>query len=415
MDEFAIEMHFLIVSCNGMSSSSQAHQNVMKASAENVLSSNPIIGGLDLNKEENQSLDRIISNYLTIGFSATALSRAQAEIERMLAWRLSDDPYDEKKAYPEDPTQRKGIRAKIFLGYTSNLVSSGLREYIRFLAQHKLIDVFVTSAGGIEEDFIKCMGSTHLGDWHLSGAALREQSVNRIGNLLISNENYCMFEDWVLPIFDECLRMQNEGYHWTPSRLIWKLGERINNPDSIYYWCWRNKIPVFCPALTDGSLGDMLFFYSYKNPGLIIDVVGDIRAMNTQTINSPKNAVIILGGGTVKHHILNANLFAGSGADFCVLCNTGQEYDGSDAGASPDEAVSWGKISPSAHPVKIYADATLVFPILVHSTFLKAYLNEKTYWDGKTYGDPHECYWTQLEFEAKDPVFQERKAALAKK
>ena len=43
----------------------------------------------------------------------------------------------------------------MFLGFTSNLISSGVREQLRFLAQHSMVDVIVTTAGGIEEDFIK--------------------------------------------------------------------------------------------------------------------------------------------------------------------------------------------------------------------------------------------------------------------
>lgn len=35
----------------------------------------------------------------------------------------------------------------------------------------------------------------------------------------------------------------------------------------------QNDIPVFSPALTDGSLGDMIYFHSYKNPGLVLDIV----------------------------------------------------------------------------------------------------------------------------------------------
>ena len=50
--------------------------------------------------------------------------------------------------------------------------------------------------------------------------------------------------------------------------MIARFGEKINNPDSIAYWAWKNKIPIYCPPLTDGSIGDMLFFHSYKNPGL---------------------------------------------------------------------------------------------------------------------------------------------------
>ena len=69
------------------------------------------------------------------------------------------------------------------------------------------------------------------------------------------------------------------------------------------------------------------------------------------------------------------------------LQNTGQEFDGSDSGARPDEAVSWGKIRAGAESVKvdnrspapvpmltllqIFADATLVFPLLVAATFAR--------------------------------------------
>lgn len=47
------------------------------------------------------------------------------------------------------------LAAQIFLGYTSNLVSAGVRESIRYLVQHRMVDVIVTTAGGIEEDLIK--------------------------------------------------------------------------------------------------------------------------------------------------------------------------------------------------------------------------------------------------------------------
>jgi deoxyhypusine synthase len=42
-----------------------------------------------------------------------------------------------------------------------------------------------------------------------------------------------------------------------------------------------------------------------------------------------------------------------NGADYAVFVNTASEFDGSDSGASPDEAVSWGKIKREATPVKV--------------------------------------------------------------
>lgn len=114
----------------------------------------------------------------------------------------------------------------------------------------------------------------------------------------------------------------------------------------------------------------MIYVFSFKHPEFIVDLVQDIRAINSIAVSAKKSGVIILGGGLVKHHICNANLMR-NGADFAVYINTAQEFDGSDAGARPDEAVSWGKIKADAKPVKIYADATLVFPLLVAQTFAK--------------------------------------------
>merc|ERR1711908_137740 len=134
--------------------------------------------------------------------------------------------------------------------------------------------------------------------------------------------------------------------------------------ESIYYWAYKNDIPVFCPAFTDGALGDVMYFDSYRSPGFICDIVRDLRILNDISLKARKSGQIIIGGGVIKHHINNANLMR-NGADFSVLINTAQEFDGSDAGARPDEAISWGKIAIGALSCKVYAEATLVLPIII--------------------------------------------------
>lgn len=255
------------------------------------------------------------------------------------------------------------------------MVSSGVRDVIKFLVQHSLVDCIVTTAGGVEEDLIKCLAPTFLGSFDLAGKTLREQGLNRIGNLLVPNDNYCKFENWVIPLLDEMLEEQkSNGKLWSPSKMIERLGQRINDENSICYWAAKNKIPVFSPALTDGSLGDMMFFHSYKNPGLIVDILSDLKRLNTMAFKAKNSGVVIVGGGLIKHHICNANLMR-NGADYAVYLNTASEFDGSDSGASPGEAVSWGKIKKDATPVKIFAEASLVFPLLVGETFAKYHFN----------------------------------------
>jgi len=91
--------------------------------------------------------------------------RARARLTpraRQIAWRLSDEPPGPADA-GLPPAARRATRAKIFLGFTSNLASAGVREHVRFLVQHRMVDVVVTTAGGVEEDLIKARPWCSLG------------------------------------------------------------------------------------------------------------------------------------------------------------------------------------------------------------------------------------------------------------
>ncbi|MDD5191708.1 MAG: deoxyhypusine synthase [Candidatus Nanoarchaeia archaeon] len=300
------------------------------------------VEGYDFNDciDNKVDYDKLFDSYMTTGAQATNFARAVEIIKKM-----------------------RKEKAFIYLGYTSNMVTTGVREVIRYLAEHKLIDYLVTTAGGIEEDFIKCLGDFKIGGFNLKGSELRDKGINRAGNILIPNSRYCRFEDFVLPILE---KYKDEIR--TPSDLIKILGKEIDNKQSIYYWCYKNNIPVYCPAIMDGSLGDMIYFYRFKNNRFKLDIVEDATEFNNSTIGKDKTGMIILGGGVVKHSICNANMYR-NGADYAVYINTADEFDGSDSGARPDEAVSWGKISKQAESVKVFADATIIFPLIVAKSF----------------------------------------------
>ena len=143
----------------------------------------------------------MFKTYRHTGFQATNLGLAIEEVNKMINYRLSDDPIEEDEVeHYRDPEVRKNTRCTIFLGYTSNMASCGMREYIRYLCQHKMIDCIVTTTGGIEEDIMKCMAPCFIGDFALKGKDLREKGWNRIGNLLVPTKTYTMLESWFLPM-----------------------------------------------------------------------------------------------------------------------------------------------------------------------------------------------------------------------
>lgn len=325
--------------------------NNEKIARENLLrdSSEPeglSVRGYDFNSGVNYQ--KIVESFETSGFQASHLHQAIEITNKMIV-----------------------DNAFIFLGYTSNMVSSGLRDIISYLVQNNKINVLVTTCGGIEEDIIKCLGSFKMGEFNADGAKLRDNGINRIGNIFVPNSRYVAFEKFIQPILEELYQdSKKTGKSVSGNELIWKLGEKIKDENSIYYWAYKNKIPVYCPALLDGALGDNIYFFKFKRPDFVIDQTSDVMWFNNTTIGLKKSGAVILGAGVVKHAILNANMLR-NGLDYCVYINTSQEFDGSDAGAMPSEAVSWGKILPKAKSVKVFADATVVFPILVAESFAK--------------------------------------------
>jgi deoxyhypusine synthase len=304
------------------------------------------IEGFDFDK--GVDFDKILSSLKNVGFQATNLGEAIEIVNEMIE-----------------------ENSKIFLGYTSNMVSSGNRELIKWLVKHKKVDVCVTTAGGVEEDIIKCLGDFKLGDFRAFGKELKKRGINRIGNIYAPNSRYVKFEKFSLGVLEELWTEQERtGKIHNPSEIIWKYGEKINDDSSICYWAWKNKIKIYCPAITDGALGDNIYFFKYKRPGFKVDVAEDIKEINDSTIGLKKSGVIILGAGVVKHHILNANMFR-NGADYAVFINTAGEFDGSDAGALPEEAISWGKLNLDSKRVKVFGDATIILPLLVAGSFAK--------------------------------------------
>ena len=114
-------------------------------------------------------------------------------------------------------------------------------------------------------------------------------------------------------------------------------------------------------------MGDLTTFFKRKNPEFAIDVTKDNLELTKILQNTPKAGCIILGGGIAKHFLLNSAIFR-EGFEHSIYITTANEFDGSDSGGNQEEAISWAKIKPNASRVKIVADATLIFPLLVAGT-----------------------------------------------
>ncbi len=292
-------------------------------------------------KLENKTITELLSEMETVGFQATNLSKAGNIIEKM-----------------------KKDKATVFLSFTSNMVSSGLREVFAQIVKHKLVDVIVTSVGSIEEDLMKTKKPFLLGDFNVSDVELHKEGTNRIGNIFVPTDRYEMLEKLLQPFFAKMLiKQKTDGKMISPSELIFELGKTINDEDSIIYWATKNNIPIFCPGITDGALGLQAYFFKEENKEFGIDVTADMHKAAEIVITADKTAGIILGGGIAKHHLIGLNILR-DGLDYAVYITTAMEGDGSLSGARPKEAKSWSKIKEEGNVVCVEGDATILFPFL---------------------------------------------------
>jgi len=323
-------------------------ENILKKA--NTLDGWPEIKGYDFEEEFN--FENFMKSYLSTGLQATNLGQA-IEITKNM----------------------RRDNATIFLGFTSNMGTCGVRENIKYLVKNKLVHVLATTFGAIEEDIIKCFKPWVLGDFRANGEYLFNEGINRSGNIFCPNDRYIYFERFMNKFLTRIYENQKKtGSIIDIEKFVFEIGRELeiqeieNKEASFTYWAYKNNIPFFCPALLDGSVGDMIYFFKKRHFDFKIDTSDYIVRVTDLALNCEKMGMIAIGGSVPKHLIANAGLFR-EGCEYAVYLNTGLEMEGSNAGAPIDEAVSWGKIKSNAQKVKVEAEASLTFPLLVANAF----------------------------------------------
>ncbi|MBD3319362.1 deoxyhypusine synthase [Candidatus Woesearchaeota archaeon] len=254
----------------------------------------------------------------------------------------------------------KKAGAKIFLTFTSNMVTSGLRGLFAQCIELGLADAIITTVGGIEEDIMKAHGDEFvIGSFHSDDVSLHEKGFNRVGNLMISNESYAKFEAMMLPLLKQLYKKKPRH---SVSEMLFEFGKTLTDNNSILFQAAKRNVPVFCPAITDGALGFHLFLFQQKHPDFVVDVVQDFKNLLTSMSHDELKGLIALGGSISKHHAILGALLNG-GLDYAVYMSTARAGSGSMSGATTQEAKSWGKIKDDADAVTVTGDVSIVFPL----------------------------------------------------
>lgn len=254
------------------------------------------------------------------------------------------------------------------LSFPACLISTGTRGIIKELVKRRLVDAVVTTCGTMDHDLARVWKDYYHGSFMMDDKKLRQDGINREGNILIPNECYGgILEEKIQSVMKELY--EDEKKDLAPHELVWEFGKRLENEakkeDSLTYWAWKNKIPVFIPGPTDGAWGwQMWFFWQDGHKDFNINLMKDEQKMSDIIYTAKKTGALIIGGGISKHHTIWWNQFR-DGLDYAVYITTAPEWDGSLSGARMREAVSWGKVNQKARFITVEGDATVLLPLMV--------------------------------------------------
>lgn len=307
----------------------------------------------DFTWKPNLNVEELVESFGSIGYQAIELHEAANVITKM----------------------KKSV-AKIFLTLTSNMVTSGLRGFFAQLIKLQMADIIVTTSGSIEEDIMKSLGDQfEIQSFNADDNHLHEKGENRIGNLVIRNESYMKFEDWMATTLEDIYK---EHKRISAADLLKEVGLRINKPNSILHQAAKHNVPIFCPGIADSAFGFHLFLFQQKHTDFVVDTLADMKKACTDLSFDDKKGLISLGGSISKHYAVFSALLSG-GMDYAVYMTSSHPYSGSFAGATTNEAKSWGKIKDDAEAATVIVDVSINFPLVMTSVLEK--LNREGFLD----------------------------------
>jgi deoxyhypusine synthase len=295
------------------------------------------------------TVDQLIQQFKNSGsFGAGRLSVACDVYERMLR--------DEK--------------CTIFLALAGAVVPAGMRSLIADLIRKRLIDVVVSTGANMVHDAIEAFGGHHYkGHWLVDDHILYKYHIYRIYDVFVPEEDYTKLDYRLAEIYDE-ITAENNGRSLSSNEFAWELGKRLNDSNSILRAAYEEKVPIFLPAVRDSEFGFAYWLHASRKASknaLTIDAFKDLPEIVGICRRSPRNGMMVIGGGVPRNTVQSAALASKKGEDYAVVITMDRPEVGGLSGSTLEETVSWGKVKSSADKIMVIGDAMIIFPIIVAS------------------------------------------------
>ncbi|MBW3660611.1 MAG: deoxyhypusine synthase [Gemmatimonadetes bacterium] len=280
--------------------------------------------------------------------------------------------------------------ATVGLSLTGALTPAGLGMTCLIpLVEAGFVDWIVTTGANLYHDAHFGIGlDMHRGRPHLDDTELREAGVVRIYDILFDYDVLLETDAFFRRIMagDEFQRtMGTAEFHWLAGKYVDEREKALGREGtSLLAAAFRAGVPVFTSSPGDSSIGMNVAEMELRGYSLRINPNRDVNETAAIVLDAKRNGrsgegdggtsgMLILGGGSPKNFLLQTEPqiqevlgLEEEGHDHFLQITDARPDTGGLSGATPGEAVSWGKVDPAKLPdaVVCYCDTTIALPLL---------------------------------------------------
>jgi deoxyhypusine synthase len=277
------------------------------------------------------------------------------------------------------------LRPEGWLGVTLSgaLTPAGLgRSVLIPMIRAGFIDWIVSTGANLYHDAHFGLGlPMHQGSHEVDDRVLREDGVVRIYDILFDFEVLLRTDEFIREILsapEHAREMSTAELHFIMGKYLAAREDELGLRDTcVLSTAYRCGVPVYVSSPGDSSIGLNLADLWLLETGPRVDVSRDVNETSAIVYEAKKtgnaSGVLILGGGSPKNFILQTEPqiqeilgLDDEGHDHFIQITDARPDTGGLSGATPSEAVSWGKVDPEQLPnsVVVYTDTTIAAPLL---------------------------------------------------
>ncbi len=282
--------------------------------------------------------------------------------------------------------------ATIGVSLSGALTPAGLSSVITPLIEAGFIDYITSTGANLYHDLHFDLGyDAYRGDTHVASGALdvqfREEVVFRVYDVLFEGQALYDTDDWLYRVMVEpefAGRMGSAELHNKLGKYALETAKQTGaDKPSILATCFQHDVPVWSPSPGDSTIGLNVAAMQASDPSdpsktPMVDPSIDVNEMaaviyDCKITRDSESGVVIFGGGAPKNFLLQTEPqlqeilgLEEKGHDAFIQVTDARVDTGGLSGATPSEAVSWGKVDPEKLPdcVVAYCDTTIALPLM---------------------------------------------------